>query len=443
MKILTLLMLMCASAHASLSPQGIFSINALSGSVQTIVAGSAGTDFAVVSSGAAHTLNLPTASATKRGLLATADYIAFNAKQAAGSYLTALTGDVTASGPGSAAATIANFAVTNAKIANGTIDLAAKVTGQLPVVNQASQPHTQVIEVDMNRVDSYTADGSITRPYKTVKAAVDASTCNSAALCHFRMAPGAYVEDNALAFKEWMYIDGVQRDLVTIRHTDNSAIVVDFTANVSHRAGFSNLTFVNGLIVDRTGDTTGGASLDMMNVWVGGALSDVGVGSGRDYLNMKHCFIVGAAAISGVSAILNWSNFMSTLDLGTTGAAYADSYSYYALITMEGSYIASNLGVTADTAKPMGFQTFHTNGDGAWSIVGTAAIDYYTDASGPLAGNTFTKTNVTTYRYGHLENLTYEPAATNWAGSAPTNVHDALERMAAQVKALGLGAPIP
>lgn len=41
-----------------------------------------------------------------------------DSKQATGNYITALTSDVTASGPGSAAATIANDAVTNAKAAN-------------------------------------------------------------------------------------------------------------------------------------------------------------------------------------------------------------------------------------------------------------------------------------------------------------------------------------
>lgn len=41
-----------------------------------------------------------------------------NGKQATGNYITALTGDVTASGAGSAAATIANGVVTNAKMAN-------------------------------------------------------------------------------------------------------------------------------------------------------------------------------------------------------------------------------------------------------------------------------------------------------------------------------------
>lgn len=58
-----------------------------------------------------------------------------NGKQATGNYITDLIGDVTATGPGSAAATIANLAVTNAKIANATISLTAKVTGVLPVAN--------------------------------------------------------------------------------------------------------------------------------------------------------------------------------------------------------------------------------------------------------------------------------------------------------------------
>ncbi len=65
-----------------------------------------------------------------------------NGKQASGSYITALTGDVTASGPGSASSTIANLAVTNAKIANSTIDLTAKVTSTLPLANGGTNSAT-------------------------------------------------------------------------------------------------------------------------------------------------------------------------------------------------------------------------------------------------------------------------------------------------------------
>lgn len=62
---------------------GITALNALSGAVQTMGVGTSGTDFAVSSSGTAHTLNLPTASASNRGALSSADWSTFNAKQAA------------------------------------------------------------------------------------------------------------------------------------------------------------------------------------------------------------------------------------------------------------------------------------------------------------------------------------------------------------------------
>lgn len=58
-----------------------------------------------------------TATGSVPGCLAAADFTTFNAKQAAGNYITALTGDVTASGPGSVPATIAANHVTLPDIA--------------------------------------------------------------------------------------------------------------------------------------------------------------------------------------------------------------------------------------------------------------------------------------------------------------------------------------
>ena len=60
---------------------GITAINSLTGSAQTLVAGTSGTDFAVSSSGTAHTLNLPTASETNRGALSSTDWTTFNGRQ--------------------------------------------------------------------------------------------------------------------------------------------------------------------------------------------------------------------------------------------------------------------------------------------------------------------------------------------------------------------------
>lgn len=96
----------------------ITSLNGLTTAVQTFATGTSGTDFAINSATSTHTFNLPIASGTNTGKLSNTDWTTFNNKQAAGNYITALTGDVTASGPGSVAATIANAAVTNAKLAN-------------------------------------------------------------------------------------------------------------------------------------------------------------------------------------------------------------------------------------------------------------------------------------------------------------------------------------
>jgi hypothetical protein len=158
-------------AWVTLTGSGITTLNLQTDAVQTFAVGTTGTDFAVSSSGGVHTFNLPTASATNRGALSTSDWSTFNAKesaltfsapiirtvnaiscqaasgsqagclsstdwttfnskQAAGNYITALTGDVTASGPGSVAATIANSAVTNAKLADvATATFKGRTTG--------------------------------------------------------------------------------------------------------------------------------------------------------------------------------------------------------------------------------------------------------------------------------------------------------------------------
>lgn len=62
--------------------------------------------------------------------ISTATQAALNGKQPTGNYITALTGDVTAAGPGSAAATLANSGVTSGTyvVTGATIDSKGRVT---------------------------------------------------------------------------------------------------------------------------------------------------------------------------------------------------------------------------------------------------------------------------------------------------------------------------
>ena len=72
-------------------------------------------------------ISMSQANNTTNGYLSSADWTIFNGKQAAGNYITALTGDVTAAGPGSAAATLAAVAIagTSTKV---TYDVKGRVT---------------------------------------------------------------------------------------------------------------------------------------------------------------------------------------------------------------------------------------------------------------------------------------------------------------------------
>jgi len=59
---------------------GLTALNGLTAQLQSLAVGTSGTDFAISSSSSTHTFNLPTASATNRGALSSADWSAFNGK---------------------------------------------------------------------------------------------------------------------------------------------------------------------------------------------------------------------------------------------------------------------------------------------------------------------------------------------------------------------------
>ena len=74
---------------------GVSSINGLTKQTQYLAVGTSGTDFAISSATDTHTFNLPTASATNRGALSSANWSTFNGKQNAITLTTTGTGAAT------------------------------------------------------------------------------------------------------------------------------------------------------------------------------------------------------------------------------------------------------------------------------------------------------------------------------------------------------------
>ena len=101
---------------------GVSSINGLTKQTQYLAIGTSGTDFAINSATDTHTFNLPTASATKRGALSSANWSTFNGKQ----------NQITLTTTGSGAAT---FIADTLNIPTASGGTPAGITGQIQFNN--------------------------------------------------------------------------------------------------------------------------------------------------------------------------------------------------------------------------------------------------------------------------------------------------------------------
>jgi hypothetical protein len=114
------------AAHGAITGSNLSGTN--TGNVTLTAVGSSANANGASLSGQALTLQPATASFP--GVLTAADWSTFNSKQAAGDYITALTGDVTASGPGSVAATLATVNSNVGSFGSSTAIPSFTVTGK-------------------------------------------------------------------------------------------------------------------------------------------------------------------------------------------------------------------------------------------------------------------------------------------------------------------------
>lgn len=91
----------------SITAKTLTDIEAATGGGGSGVSSVSGLAPVVSSGGTTPEISMPVATSSDDGYLSATDWSTFNGKQSSGNYITALTGDVAASGPGSAAATLA------------------------------------------------------------------------------------------------------------------------------------------------------------------------------------------------------------------------------------------------------------------------------------------------------------------------------------------------
>jgi hypothetical protein len=139
-----------------------------------------GTDGIVITGGAGAVVGAGTtiaqqvSDATHNGYLSSTDWSTFNGKQASGNYITALTADVTAAGPGSVAATVAKIQGTTVSGTTGSTNVVFSSAPTLsnPVVGTQSQGDSSTKAASTAYVDTAVANAVAgVNPAVSVKAA--------------------------------------------------------------------------------------------------------------------------------------------------------------------------------------------------------------------------------------------------------------------------------
>lgn len=434
---------------------GVMSFQALTSGTVTNVSGvtANGFSFSIANPATTPAVTLIAGAITPSSVAATGTVTGSNLSGTnTGDQTITLTGDVTGSGTGSFAATIANLAITNAKIANTTIDLTAKVTGLLPLANLASLQVNKYFYVDGQRTDSYTPDGSFFRPFKTISASISQIITNADNATHaynIIVMPNAYSEtltfNNALLYN--VTFTSVSGGDAAIQNTSVTGLTS--TSNNTNLANliFNGITF-NGA-VNLTGDinTTNFGSTQILfsgvqfnnsaSTLVLNNINNVnfyncqmqGSGSVLTFTNVAFAYIEGAEGITS-SVTLHLVNNNG----GNQPSQFSGNYLLLSTTKMYGT-LTIDVGSELDSLQSYFGSSSVTTNNGlihSWATNWGGTLNLNNGSTLRTRGDNFTNnpvlTGSPTVQYqGHFG---YSPAtSSNW-NSVPINLDGALDTLA-------------
>lgn len=263
--------------------------------------------------------------------------------QAPGNYITSLTGEVTASGPGAAAATISNDAVTGAKILlNNNEYLRAKNSGgvstDLMKLNASNQldlnlnPYlpsdpiaplqtatkqyvdASVVSIPVTEETRYvakngsdlTGTGASNKPFLTITAALNSITDASPTKRYvIQVAAGAYTEAS-VELKANVFIIGTSRD--SVRITGAVSMAADFTGGADNRSGFSQCTIVSNADFNWNTVTSSAGKLYFNEVSFNGTVNLYGYNNAIAQAQFNSCVFFGVFTVSGINIGIHTNN---------------------------------------------------------------------------------------------------------------------------------------
>ena len=290
--------------------------------------------------------------------------------------------------------------------------------------------YSQVVYVDKANTKSYVADGSLEKPFKTVKAMYDAITDASGSKKYACLiAPGDYLENPAIRVKGWIDLISFANDTVSLRPSDSSKLKMD-NANPG-RVFFTMIGLPNGFELLNTTAAGGGVVVDFNNCDIG-AIIFSGRGGGVDFIQIRNdCRISGTVLIQSAATTLFDSTFLSSLTLNDVGCVVPDGFGSAITATIRSNYLtsliinSSSYDVYCDIWANNNISTLTMTSNSAIpSQVSIDALSYPNTIS--LSGSPAPIVVRTTF----ANSVGYTPSTpANWT-SVPDNVSSALDELA-------------
>jgi hypothetical protein len=260
----------------------VTSINGIASSAQTFESGASGTDFNISSLGSVHTFNLPTASATNRGALSSADWSTFNGKENVLSFSTGLTrtGNTIAVNSIQNITALSNLTTNGLiKTSGGTGALSIATASDFPILNQNTTGNAATVTTNANLTGPVTSVGNATSisanvvtnsmlaqlPTQTFKGRIATGTGNvedltaaqaTAMLTPFTSSAQGVVPASGGGTTNFLRADGIFAPITSSRNPTVITLNNDITTQPTAGNNPSILTDITGLSFDVTANKT-------------------------------------------------------------------------------------------------------------------------------------------------------------------------------------------